>query len=116
MPRESFLKKINGYDPLTIPLCYFGHIPVDGWTLVHSVVYFIFGLYGMGFLELFVTSIVWEYFEYLLDRPRDSHVISDFVANFVGFTIGYWTRQRYVSKELPGTQIIKFVRRFGLPD
>ena len=116
MPRESFLKKIGGYDPLTIPLCRIGRVPVDGWTLVHSVIYFIFGLYGMGFLELFVTSIIWEYFEYMLDRPRDPHVISDFVANFVGFAIGYWARQRYVSKELPGAKIIRLVRRFGLPD
>lgn len=115
MPRESILKRISGHDPLTISLCRIGKIPVDGWTLLHAIAYFIFALYGMGFLDLFVTSIAWELFEYLLDRPRDPHVVSDFVANLIGFGLGYWARQHYVSQALPGEWMIREVRRFGLP-
>lgn len=116
MVRDSFIKKINGYDPLSIPLCQFGLVPVDGWTFAHIIIYFIFGLYGMGFLELFVTSIVWEYMEWVLDRPREPHVISDFAANLIGFALGWWARNQYVHGELPGSDIIKVLRRFGLPD
>ncbi len=95
MVRESLLKRINGSDPLAEPICFFGYVPIDGWTLVHVVVYFIFALYGMGFLELFLTSIIWEYFEYLINRPRSPHVVSDFAANFVGFAAGYAIRRYY---------------------
>lgn len=117
MTRKSFLKKIAGHDPLTIPLCRVGCVYIDGWTIGHVAIYFVFALYGASFLDLFITSILWEYVKYLLKRKQDPHILSDFVANFIGFAIGYWVRQRYVGpSELPGGAIIKIIRRFGLPD
>lgn len=117
MPRFSLFQRAGLEDPLSRTLFHVGRLPVDAWTFIHVLFYFFFALYGMGFVELFVTSVIWEYFEWLLDRPREPHVLSDFLANVLGFLLGWAVRSHYWGnpEALPGYDFVHTLWRMGLP-
>ncbi len=67
------------------PGCENGNI--DIWTVGHFVVYFFMGLYVPGlYVEIFVISVIFECFEYMVGHK--SKFIVDSIVNMAGYILG----------------------------
>jgi len=67
------------------PRCENGTIKI--WTIGHFLVYFFIGLYVPGlYIEIFIVSIIYEWFEYAVGHG--SKFIVDTTANMAGYILG----------------------------
>lgn len=79
------------------PGCEEGNI--DGWTLVHGIMYFIIGLFVPNrFLVILVISIIWELLQPLMGNS--ARFIINPLVNLTGYAIGSLVRDNYSKSQL----------------
>lgn len=65
---------------------------IDGWTLIHGVVYFIIGLIIPNrYLAVIIISVIWEILQPLIGN--NSRFIINPLVNLTGYAIGSIIRQ-----------------------